>query len=269
MSHILLIQTIAYIVGASIETVAFRRVLPEFIELNQEDSSTSQNIPATTQVTDGPLLTFQEFSGFLNVLTNTDFWLTFATVVFSIAVDKAFFYNVGTYLRSFQIENMGDSLFIGGAILAMCYKVTTGTLVQVSQTKVQRITFMSCQLFIKSLLLGTFTFHGDNFTVLCLTTVTVYFCTAVEGIIAPIITLEYFGVKHYGHIYGSLLFFSSVTSLVLQIILGLMYKQSMDTQNTQYTCYGMKCFYISNIILLVLTVIAFCASLILWYKRRH
>ena len=199
------------------------------------------------------------------LLKSLDFWMVATNIIISMSVDKTFFYNIGTYLRSFKWEYSGQIIFTAGAIFIIISKVIIGSLMHALQEKTQRMTFQCIALMLKSITLGLFTFYGDYFPILFLTAASVYFSTPISMMVTPIIMLEYYGPKYHARNLGSVLFVSTLFTLLLQFLVGSFYGIYAEDTNT---CYGLKCFYISNILLLTLTLVAMCFSIIVWYKRR-
>ncbi len=203
----------------------------------------------------------------LELLKSLDFCMVASSIIISVSVDKTIFYNIGTYLRSFKLEYNGQSIFLAGAILIIISKIVVGFLMHALQDKTQRITFQCVALLVKSVTLGLFTFYGDCFAILFLTAISVYVATPVEMMVTPIIMLEYYGAKYHARNLGSVLFVSTLFTLLLQFLVGSIY--GMYVEEDSNTCYGLKCFLLSNILLLTLTLVALCFSIIVWYKRRN
>ncbi len=298
LSTILLILASIHIIATLFETIAFREDIPqnnedvkdneitestnlvtsesngkEEIKLQDANSNTGKTMEIMaqenkkdrkkTKVWNTPA---PDLKG-CELMRTSEFWLVAMATIFSMSVDKTFFYNMGTYIRSFQMEDREKLLLIGGPILAITSKLMVGILVHVLQDKTQRMTFICFALSVKSVTQGMFTVYGDNFSILCLTTVSVYFCMPLEFIVAPIIMMEYYGAKYYARNWGSILFVSSLTFLLLEALLGFTYDRAIKEKN-KLTCYGIHCFYASNIVLLLLTITAFFASLAVWHRRR-
>lgn len=298
LSTILLILASVHIISTLFETIAFRADPPQIHEsanYNEITESTNLVTPGspgnegikpqdnngnigntmeiTSQETKNPShstkvwnTSVPDLKGW-ELMKTSEFWLVALVTIFSISVDKTFFYNMGTYIRSFQMEEKEKLLLLGGPILAIIGKVTVGILVHVLQNKTQRMTFMCIAMFVRTITQGLFTVYGNKFSILCVTTISVYFCISIEFVLAPIIVMEYYGGKYYARNLGSLLFVSSLNVLLLEALLGFTYDASITGQN-KFTCYGIHCFYVSNIVLLLLTMTSFCASLAVWYRRR-
>ena len=202
----------------------------------------------------------------IELMLNTEFWMVLTVTIFSISVDKVFFYNVGTYLRSFKMEDRSQIVFIAGPVCAVMGKIIIGTMVHVFQGGTQRMTFVCLVLFHKSILLTLFAFFGDNFGILFLCTMTNYGANALEFVVMPIIFMEYFGGKYFPRNWGSTVFGIGLATFVLQAIVGHSYDSHIFGEES-YTCYGLKCFHLANILFIILTVIAFFTSVFVWYQR--
>ncbi len=207
-----------------------------------------------------------DITGF-ELLKNTEFWMVTGNIIISISVDKTFLYNIGTYMRSFHMPENNQMIFIAGCIFAVISKIIMGVLIHTLQYKTQRMTFQCVSLTVKTITFALFIFHGDHFSILCLASLAVYFSTPVEFMVAPIIILEYYGAKYYARNFGSILFVSTIITLILQALVGIIYEESTDEY--MYTCYGLGCFYLSSFLLLFLTFVALIFSIFVWKKRRN
>ncbi len=237
-------------------------------EGTQKDDRTSspsdQQVEQDTSITE-PRPVVLDRKG-IELMLNTEFWMVIIVTMFSISVDKVFFYNVGTYLRSFKMEDRSYIFFIAGPVCATLGKLIIGSLVHVFQRETQRMTFVCLALFHKSILLILFALFGDNFGILFLSTMTNYGSTALEFVVIPIIFMEYFGGKYFPRNWGSTVFGVGIATFILQAIVGHSYDSHIFSKDS-YTCYGLKCFYLANILFVILTISAFLASVFVWYQR--
>ncbi len=110
------------------------------------------------------------------LLRNQEFRLVAVYIVISTGVDRVFLYNLGTYGRSFGLEDSVNIVFKVGCAVAMCSSVIIGVLVHAVKNKGQghsdqdegqsfwtvfQYMYIPCvSLLLKTLMLGSFIFAG-------------------------------------------------------------------------------------------------------------
>ncbi len=283
----LVLLAMIHCVGSLFEMLAFREDVPvnnyndasneekvtEMTNLVSEKDNTDMNMKKDSQKQQATgsnnkktMNQVSDVTG-LQLMKNTEFWLVSGNIIISISVDKTFLYNIGTYMRSFHMKENNEMIFIAGCIFAIISKIVIGILIHTLQDKTQRMTFQCVALTVKTVTFALFIFYGDHIVILGLASLAVYFSTPIEFMVAPIITLEYYGAKYYARNFGSILFVSTIITLILQALVGIIYEKSTDEY--MYTCYGLGCFYLSSFILLFLTFTALLFSIFVWKERRN
>ena len=228
---------------------------------------TSEQIALTSNKVNDRSSYYGDIHGFgmMNVL---DFWLLSVSFIISIATDKTFFMNIGTYLRSFGQEQHLTLLTVTGPLVALVTKLVIGLISDACLHMVSRIWFFIVPAIVKVIILIIFLFFGDHLIIMFLTSYTCYVTLGSMFVIGPILSGEYFGLQYYGRNFGTILFATGIFTVVLHVILGIVYDWHVDLSRSgdEATCLGLDCFRASTITLTALTACILCTSLLLWKR---
>lgn len=203
------------------------------------------------------------------IMAIVDFWLLVFTFMMSIATDKTFFMNIGTYLRSFDIEEYLTFLTVSGPIIALVTKLTLGPISDACIHHISRIWFVIVPVFLKLVISVVFLFFGDHFVATLLTSYVCYVTLGAMFMVGPVLTAEYFGLRYYGRNFGCMLFAAGILTVILHVFLGLLYDDRLDSESADdddATCKGLHCFAISTSVLILITLSTLCTSLLLWKR---
>ena len=101
-----------------------------------------------------------------------------------------------------------------------------------------------------------FCFWGNNFGIMSLITYISYITMGSMFLLGPVVLGKYFGLKYHGRNFGTVVFATDVVTLIRHVLLGLSYDDKV-------TCLGLHCYYESMSILIALTFVTLCTSLVL------
>ena len=265
------IFTVIHILSSLLSLLCMREVTDDTQTHNIADSDatkeTSEQIALTSNKVNDRSSYYGDVHGF-NMMSVLDFWLLSVSFIISIATDKTFFMNIGTYLRSFGQEQHLTLLTVTGPLAALFTKLVIGPISDACLHMVSRIWFFIVPAIAKIIILIIFLFFGDHFSVMLLTSYTCYVTTGSMFAIGPILSGEYFGLQYYGRNFGTILFATGIFTVVLQVILGIVYDWHVNLSGSgdEATCLGLDCFRVSTITLTVLTAFILCTSLLLWKR---
>ena len=271
-TSLMTIFTVIHILSSLLSLFCMREVTDD--ALTQDNTAdgdsdttkeTSEQIALTSnKVNDDRSSYYGDIHGF-GMMSVLDFWLLSVSFIISIATDKTFFMNIGTYLRSFGQEQHLTLLTVTGPLAALVTKLVIGPISDACLHKVSRICFFIVPAIVKIIVLITFLFFGDHFSIMLLTSYTCYVTMGSMFVIGPILSGEYFGLQYYGRNFGTILFATGIFTVVLHVILGIVYDWHVNLSD-EATCLGLDCFRISTITLTVLTGFVLCTSLLLWKR---
>ena len=230
-----------------------------------QSENLSERTALTSQNGDEVSSFYGDKHGF-GIMGITDFWLLSLSFIISISTDKTFFMNIGTYLRSFDREEHLTLVTVSGPLVALAAKLFIGPVSDACRHKVCRIWFFIVPCVVKLIVLILFLFLGDNFGIMLLTSYISYFSLGSMFLLGPVLFGEYFGLKYYGRNFGTTVFATGVITLILHVLLGLLYDVQISTEDDDVTCKGLHCFFVSTLIIIVLTFCTLCTSLALWKR---
>ena len=238
-------------------------------EINQAGSSNyaeaGEQIALTSRNENTGASYYGDKQGF-SIMNVVDFWLLSFSFIVSIAIDKTFFMNIGTYLRSFNQEQYLTLLSVTGPLVALATKIIFGPISDACVHMISRIWFFTVPTMVKIVALFLFLFLGDNIGIMIFTSYSCYLTMGSMFLLGPILAGEYFGLKYYGRNFGTMLFACGIFTVFLHVILGVVYDLNVSGVKDALTCVGLKCFQASTIILIVLTISTLCTSLALWKR---
>ncbi len=229
-------------------------------DVNKDVSSEASLQP---QSENGGNLTIKE------ILCSLDFWLWTITILLMFAVTLTIYTNVGTYLRSLDIEDKTGLVSGLGAAAAVCFSSATLILSDATLERVDRITFLIIYAAIQTALLIWVIGYIHIFPLFLALMLLTYIFQMLLYSLAPIITLEYFGEAHFGRLYGSILFASGIMTLLVQFWFAHLYETQVPANSNSKTCVGAHCFNSSSKMLCILSTVSLITGGFLWYRRKR
>lgn len=190
----------------------------------------------------------------LQLLKTLDFHCIFWSTVFGIGLQIMFQNNLVTFLLSFGKEKHATLFTTASPIAIVCGKFISGFISDVVLQRAPRVSVLLLFSIIQSVLLFVFIFYLDNDIVLFIGMLVIALSNGSVWCLTPIILSEYYGVKHFGVNWGSVLFSSAFGVLIIQQIFGFVYESNIKVKG-QNMCQGQACFTVTFIVTFALSFV--------------
>ena len=162
-----------------------------------------------------------------DIMKLPDFWLLIVPFVIGCSIDKVILFNTGTYLRSFKAEHHLHTLVTVASWFLTISKVIVGLMSDLCIKRIPRVMYMVVILLLSVPLYFIFLVFADSIVFLYVITFFSYSSLGVLFVMGPVLIAEYFGVRHFGINYGSVLLVDGCFILLLQFVLGIIYDRNV------------------------------------------
>lgn len=188
--------------------------------------------------------------------------------VLSGCVQLVYLNNVGTFLKSFDMEEYTTYYVITTSVSQIIAKMITGAVSDLLIDKFPRTTVLLILTIFQSIFVFLSIFFSDKFVMLLLTTIAIAMADGCLWCTSWVIMREYYGRKYYGRNFG---FFTTVIATCVigsQLILGWMYQQIIPNSD-QINCYGKECFTWTFVIESIFSFISVVLFIGVYYNHRN
>ncbi|KAJ8319525.1 hypothetical protein KUTeg_002924 [Tegillarca granosa] len=232
---------IAFVIAGILGTM-FLRIIP-----NDEQ----EEIDTRTLLSDSKKV--EDITGF-NLLSNLDFHCIFWSTVFGISLQLMFQNNLVTFLLSFGKEKHATLFTTASPVAIVFGKFFAGFISDVVLQRAPRVSVLLFFSIIQSVLLLVFIFYLNNDIILFIGMLVIALSNGSIWCLIPIIISEYFGLKHFGVNWGSVLFSSAFGVLIMQKLFGFIYESNIEVEG-QTMCQGQVCYTVTFIVAFALSLV--------------
>ncbi|XP_048753146.1 uncharacterized protein LOC125664423 isoform X2 [Ostrea edulis] len=197
----------------------------------------------------------REITG-MKLLTRFDFhYLSWACFICA-GLQLMFQNNLGTYLKSYDLESYTTLFTILNPIAAIFSKFFAGFASDAIIHWVPRSAVLLSFNIVQTIDLGLCIFYASNFTLFLITDLVIGFANGAVWCLTPTMISEFYGMKNFSRNWGFIMLGNAVLGLILQEIFGVLYDVNTGSNNQ---CYGLHCFTWSFVII---AVCSFCATIL-------
>ncbi|XP_013417006.1 uncharacterized protein LOC106178396 [Lingula anatina] len=191
-----------------------------------------------------------------------DFWYMLLIVTFGTSVQLTIIANYTLFLQSFGHEELNVAFTVASPLVGCFAKAFSGLLSDFVIKELPREYFVLITAAAQTIILVLFIFYGDSVLMMIFLVIGINIPNGALWSLAPVITVEIFGLKHLGRNWGFFQAGSCIGVVVLQRIYGALYDYYgyIDATTGETKCFGRKCFMLSTTVSAVLSA---CSVLLL------
>ncbi|KAJ8320348.1 hypothetical protein KUTeg_001935 [Tegillarca granosa] len=213
------------------------------------DSLSSSN-PSLQQMKEEP----KQITG-LKMIKRFDFHYIFWAYIFCAGLQLMFQNNIGTYLKSYRIEEYTTLFTTINPIAGVFSKFFAGFMSDMLVHRLPRASILLAFNVGQTIALVIAVFFSDNFVILLIILLVVGFANGALWCLTPTMISEFYGMQYFGRNWGSIMLGNAFGGLLIQQLFGWMYDSSIGIEG-ETDCYGLICFRWSFI---MIATLSFCS----------
>ena len=217
-------------------------------------------------LTDSGIQADRSPSGPSNFWRQIDFYLGLCAFVLLISGGFTLYNNISVYLKVIDAPRFVVSCTIISPAVIMMSKLLAGVFSDAFLPNTPRFTAALVANIPQGVVFFFLIFIGDKILIVLLTFMFVFMGYGATWCILPMAIPALFEEEMFGKIFACLLTCQSVTTLIFQMSVGLLYETNLrETQD----CHGLKCFQFSFILIGVICLTGLVLNVILAWRHRN